>query len=82
MTYLLILLSIILYFISKNSKSLVATSVRKYRSLIVIVFGLLMLVLFNRTSISMVDFILPAVFMLIGAYYLVQDHLIDHIRTK
>ena len=55
--YVIALLPVIVYLAIKNNKSLVAFSPRKYRSIIVIAFGITMLYFFNSNHIEIANIV-------------------------
>ncbi|WP_436437209.1 hypothetical protein, partial [Lapidilactobacillus dextrinicus] len=55
MQYVLFIFSIILYFIMRKQNTKVASFLKKYRSIIIILFGVSILFLFNNNAYSMGD---------------------------
>lgn len=82
MTTLLILFSIILYFVSKHSQSKTAIFLKKYRSIIITTFGVLILFIFNNGEILTDDLLLALPFILIGLCYFEHDFLSDYTNER
>lgn len=73
MQFVLFIFSVILYFIMRKQNTKVASFLKKYRSIIIILFGVSIPFLFNNNAYSMGDIAIPILFLFIGIYYFVID---------
>lgn len=74
MQYILIIFSIALYFIMRKQNTKIAIFFRKYRSLIIILFGILILFLFNSNHFEISNITIPVLFIFTGIYYFFSDY--------